>query len=185
MLYVGVAFSVAVAVYVTTTSVQANSCEIRPATLTGYFTPIDTDYVKAAGDILPFDFLRLFVVQWMGITERFGVIGLWDSDGDGKVNVHINLPCPLDAHGECLVAYDPNFPDRPGTAASNTLAPGTLLRVGGPTGNLYKITDTIGVTNGHDESLLIDIYFGEGNSAHEAAKDVVRLNGTGEVCVYK
>jgi len=163
---------------------HAAECSMRPATLTGYFTPIASDYVTRPGDIISLDFLKLFVIQWMGITERWGVIGLWDSDGDGRVNLQINLPCPLDAQGQCLVAYDDNQPEVPGTAASNTLAPGTLLRVGGSSGPLYKITDTIGVTQGHDESLLVDIYYGEGEQAHNVAKENVHLNGAGKVCVY-
>jgi|GEM_PF-4901164 len=162
----------------------AASCSMQPATITGYFTPIDTDYYHKPGDLLSLDFLKLFIIQWMGITERWGVIGLWDSDGDGQVNVHINLPCPLDAQGNCLVAYDDTQPDKPGTAASNYLEPGTQLRVGGPTGNLYTITDTIGITNGHDETLLIDLYMGEGEAALQKARDVNQINGTGRVCVY-
>lgn len=162
----------------------AAECRLQPATLTGYFTPIASEYTNPTNTLLPWDFLKLFVVQWMGITERWGVIGLWDSDGDGQVNVHINLPCPLDARGDCLVAYNDSQSDVPGTAASNTLPPGTLLRIGGPAGNLYKITDTIGVTNGHDEDLLIDLYFGEGEQAHDKAKENVKLDGSGQVCVY-
>jgi len=176
--------SVVVGIVMLSPVAQAAECSMRPATLTGYFTPIASEYITRPGDIISLDFLKLFVIQWMGITERWGVIGLWDSDGDGKVNLQINLPCPLDAQGDCLVAYDDAEPDQPGTAASNYLEPGTLLRLGGATGDLYKITDTIGVTQGHDETLLIDLYMGEGETALQKARDVNQIDGAGRVCVY-
>ena len=174
-----------------------DQCELQEGvTLTGYFTPVETEYsddehtrVKTDAGYRSYrkGFWKDVLIEWVGISEHDGVVGIWEMI-DGKPDAHIDQGTPLDAEGGDLRPYSTGLLFTPGTAASNNLPPGTVLRI--VTSDslplwmqpLYRVTDTIG--GPHDE-IHVDLYMGEGLAAKAKTEEVTMLDGTGRICVYQ
>lgn len=175
-----------------------SQCEmVDGVTITGYFTPIEAEYaseptVTVTTDTGRTTFRKAFWddvnIEWAGISLNKGVLGLWQADRDPELEVHTHLPRPLDAQGGALQTFSRLQPFTPGTAASNNLPAGTILRVRTNPATplwlepLYQVTDTIG--GPHDDT-HVDLYMGEGLQAKAATYPVTRLAGTGSICVYQ
>ena len=172
-------------------------CELDDAvTITGYFTPLEREHaeeptvrVKTESGWRSYreGFWDDVLIEWVGISDHDGVVSIWSYGSDDKPNVYIDLELPMDALGNKLTTFVAGKIFTPGTAASNHLEPGTIIRIikepRAPlwTQPLYHVTDTIG---GPHDKKHVDLYMGEGLAAKEKTNTVTKLNGSGTICVY-
>ena len=172
-------------------------CQMDDAvTITGYFTPVEVEYAaeptvrietESGRREYRKDFWDDLLIEWVGISEHDGVVSIWSYGSDRKPNVYTDLAMPMDALGGLLTTFTAGKIFTPGTAASNHLEPGTVVRVIEQplaplwTQPLYHVTDTIG---GPNDEKHIDLYMGEGLAAKERANAVTKLSGTGTICIY-
>ncbi len=175
-----------------------SQCQLDDSvTITGYFTPVEHEYaaeptVRVETESGWREYRQGFwddlLIEWVGVSQNDGVVSIWSYGTDGKPNVYTDLAKPMDALGEELVTYVTGKIFTPGTAASNHLEPGTIVRVienaQAPlwTQPLYRVTDTIG---GPNDEKHIDLYMGEGLAAKAKTNTVTKLDASGTICIYQ